>query len=290
MIERAVLSTLLFLAKTLPVVVVAVYLVSYSIRKGYLEKLADRLNPWLRKLGISEIAIVSVTTCFVSPTASYSILSQAWKEGKIGSREIIVISFLNSFPSMFSHLYTFFIPFVLPVLGFAGVVYTAIRFTVAVVKSLIGLILARKWGSGRTGSSVEIRPISPRENVVRIALIMFLTYFMVSLLTEFGIFDKMDLNFLPINPSSLAIAGVELFNVRAAVVLAAGFIDSGLNWKWAVIGLILGNVISFSARAVKHSLPMHVSFFGKFGVKIVLLNSIATLFLDVLFLLILILA
>ncbi len=290
MIEKALLSTSIFLVKTLPIVVVAIYLVSYSIKKGYMEKLAAAISPALQKFGISEIAVVSVATCFISPTASYSILSQAWREEKVDDREVIAISFLNSFPSVFSHLYAFFIPFVLPVLGFAGAVYTAIRFAVAVVKSLLGLILARRWNTGQSDGGAEIRPISPGENVLRIAIIMAVTYFAISLLSEYGAFEKISLDFLPLNPSSLAIAGVEFFNVRAAVVLAAGFIDAGLSWKWAVVGLILGNVISFSARAVKHSLPMHVSFFGKFGMKIVLLNSIVTLILDIFFLLLLILA
>ena len=93
--------------------------------------------------------------------------------------------------------------------------------------------------------------------------------------------------FVPLNQSVITIAGVEFFNIRVAVVLASGFIDEGLNWKLAVVGLILGNIISFSTRSVRHSLPMHVAMFGKFGVKIVLLNSIATLLLDIIFLVIL---
>ncbi len=97
------------------------------------------------------------------------------------------------------------------------------------------------------------------------------------------------LKFLPLKAEAVTIAIVEFFNIRSAVVTAAGFIDTGLEWKWAVIGLILGNVISFSTRSVKHSLPMHLSLFGKFGVKIVLLNSIATLLLDIIFIILLLL-
>ncbi len=286
----ALFSTLSFLVKTLPIVVVAIYLVSHSIKKGYMERLAEAIGPALQRFGVSEMAVVSVATCFISPTASYSMLSQAWREGKVDDREVIAISFLNSFPSVFSHLYAFFIPFVIPVLGFAGVVYTAIRFAIAIVKSLIGLILARRWNAGQSEMKEKLKPVSPKENVLRIAMIMAVTYFAVSLLSEYGAFERIDLSFIPLNPNTLAIAAVEFFNVRAAVVLAAGFIDAGLSWKWAVVGLILGNVISFSARAVKHSLPMHISFFGKFGVKIVLLNSAVTLILDIFFLLLLMLA
>ncbi|WP_202319490.1 nucleoside recognition domain-containing protein [Archaeoglobus neptunius] len=289
MIEEALRSTTFFLARTLPVVAVAIYAVSYSIKRGYLERLSQLIRPRLGRLGLSEIAAVSFAVCFVSPTASYSVLSQAWREKKLDEKEIIAISFLNSFPSVFSHLYTFFVPFVIPVLGFAGVVYTLTRFGVAFIKSMVGLLLSRKWKNGRMDAEVDFKPISPHQNIFRIALIMAVTYFAVVLASQGGVFDKIVslLSFLPISPRVLAIAGVEFFNVRSAVVLAAGFMDAGLNWRWAVIGLILGNVISFSARAVKHSLPMHVSLFGRFGVKIVLFNSAATLILDVLFILLL---
>lgn len=289
-VGKAAYSTAAFLIKSLPVVVIAIYAVSYSIKKGYLERFALFLQPALRKFGVSEFAVISFATCFVSPTASYSMLSQAWREKKVDDREVIAISFLNSFPSVFSHLYAYFIPFVIPVLGFAGVVYTAVRFAVAAIKSLIGLLLSRSRKNSDT-SAPELSPLSVSQNVVRIGAVMAATYFIVSLLSQLGVFDLMaeSLKFLPFRAEAVTIAIVEFFNIRSAVVTAASFIDAGLEWKWAVIGLILGNVISFSTRSLKHSLPMHLSLFGKFGVKIVLLNSIVTLILDIFFVVILLL-
>jgi len=221
------------------------------------------------------------------------MLSQAWKEGEISKREVIAISFLNSFPSVFSHLYAFFVPFVIPVLGFAGILYTATRFGVAIIKSTLGYILAIKWRSDAEKEILmEVKPISVKENFGRVAIIMALTYFIVSLASEFGVFREFSsfVRFIPLDPNAIGIAFVEFFNVRAAIVMAAGLIEDGMKIKWAVIGLILGNVISFSTRSVKHSLPMHLALFGRFGVKIVLLNSIATLILDVLFIILILVA
>lgn len=287
MIEKAAYSTALFLLKTLPIVAVAIYLVSYSIRKGYMERFANAIQPFLRKLGVSEIATISITVSFVSPTASYSILSQAWREKRVDDREVIAISFLNSFPSVFSHLYAYFIPFVIPVLGYAGIIYTAIRFAVAAIKSVFGLFLSRRWNNAEAKVDLDIKPVSIQHNIIRVAIVMAVSYFIVSLVGDRLNILAETFTFLPLNPAVITIAGVEFFNIRAAVVMAAGFIDEGLHWKWAVAGLILGNVVTFSTRAVKHSLPMHLSLFGKFGVKIVLLNSLSTLILDIIFLAIL---
>jgi hypothetical protein len=290
-LTSAVYSTSLFLLKTLPIIALALYAVSYSIRKGYMDRLSLKLQPFLGRLGINEVAAVSVTTSFLSPTASYSILAQAWREGRVSEREVIAISFLNSFPSVFSHLYTFFIPFVIPVLGFAGLVYTILRFAVAAVKSLIGYLMVREWRGRLDGEKATVRQFSLGGNLLRISLIMAVTYFAVSLASQFEVLDafSMLVSFVPLPPGSIAIAVVEFLNMRAAVVLGAGFLDEGLGWKWVVVGLMLGNVVSFSARSVRHSLPMHLSLFGKFGLKIVLLNSLATLILDVALIILLVL-
>ncbi len=281
-------DTLIFLAKTLPLIAVATYLVSYSISKGLMERLAERISFLLR--GLDEIIVTSVAVCFISPLVAYSMLSQALKDGKIDEREVIAASFLNSFPSTFSHIYSFFLPFVIPLLGWAGIVYTAIRLGVALVKSALGYVLALRW---RKGGRIEEKDVSGRridplkstlDNLKRIAPTLAITYAVVRYLSVHHFFDRMSaiLSFLPLDPNVVALSMVEFVNVRMAVIVASGFLQNGvLTPKWVVIGLMLGNVITFSTRFVKHSLPMHLSLFGRLGIKIVAINAIVTLLLDV---------
>lgn len=294
----SLIKTAIFLAKTIPIIAFVFYLVSYSINKGIMKKIALKIEPLLKKLNLNSITIASIATCFVSPTAAYSMLSQALKEKEIDEKEVIAASFLNSFPSIFSHLYTFFVPFVIPILGWAGVIYSLTRFAVAIVKSLIGYVIALKWKNGsKRKVKVEMRNIDPLkatlDNLKRIVPIMFLTFFIVDLLSKYGVFNELKnvLSFMSfVDPNTIAIATIEFVNVRAAIVFAAGLLETGkISIKWAVIGLLLGNVISFSTRSVKHSLPMHVSLFGKLGVKIVMLNAIVSFILDVVIIALLIL-
>lgn len=284
------LDTLRFLASTIPIIALAGYLVSYSINKGIMEKISAKIEPILGKLNLDQITVASVAVCFVSPVAAYSMLAQALKEKKIDEKEVIAASFLNSFPATFSHIYSFFIPFVIPILGWTGVIYTALRLLVAMIKSAIGFVLALKWKDRRevVKRKIEHRRVDPLkstwENLKRVIPIMAATYFVVSVLSVYGFFDNLKniFGFLPLDPNVVTISAVEFVNVRAAVVLAAGMLERGiLNPKWVVVGLILGNVITFSTRFVKHSLPLHISLFGRLGVKIVVLNAIVTLILDV---------
>ncbi len=286
---KVLTDTLRFLAYTIPVIALASFLVSYSINKGILERMSSKIEPLLSKLNLDQITVASVAVCFVSPTAAYSMLSQALKEKKINEREVIAASFLNSFPATFSHIYSFFIPFVIPILGWAGVLYTALRMIVAIAKSAIGFVLALKWKTRREFVKRKIvrRRVDPLKStwktIKRVTPIMTATYLAVSLLSAYGFFEyfKEIFKFLPFDPNVITISAVEFVNVRAAVVLAAGMLERGiLAPKWVVVGLILGNVITLSTRFVKHSLPLHLSLFGRLGVKIVVLNALATLILD----------
>ncbi len=255
-----------------------------------MDKISSEIKPILSKLNLDEVTVTAVAVCFVSPVVAYSMLSQALKEGRIDEREVIAASFLSSFPATLSHIYTFFLPFVIPLLGWAGVLYTALRLLVALVKSGVGFLLALRWkkdGSHEIGG-IERKKVDPLkstlENLKRIIPTMAITYLAVSLLSTYGFFERFKevLEFLPFDPNVLTISAVEFVNLRAAIVLASGMLEKGiLSWKLVVVGLILGNVVTLSTRFVKHSLPIHLSLFGKLGVKIVVLNAIATLILDV---------
>ena len=285
------LNTLRFLLLTVPLIAVASYLVSYSINRGIMNSISIKIEPFLRRLGLNQIIIASIAVCFISPIASYSILSQALREGKISEREVIATTFLNSFPATFSHVYSFFIPFVIPVLGWTGFVYMCIRIIVSVVKSFIGYVLALRIRDREYAIREEVRVerYSSLKSLLKtlksVIPLLAITYLTVNLAFSYGIFENVEriLSFLPFDPNVVTVAVTEFVNVRVAIVLSAGLIENGiLSQKWTLIALILGNIITLSARSFKHSLPLHISLFGKFGLKLVALNSAVTFLLDLL--------
>lgn len=123
----------------------------------------------------------------------------------------------------------------------------------------------------------------------RLIPIMFFMMTLVLYLSKIGFFDYVEkfvqpiTNLLNLNPNVGILALTEIMNVQAAIVMAGGFLNEGiLSSKEVLIGLIIGNVLTFSTRYVKHSLPLHVSLFGaKLGTKIVMVNAAITLLLDI---------
>jgi len=286
MIDIIIIETMEFLVTTIPIIVVVSFLVSYSISKGILDKTINLLNPFLKKLNLNQFLTTSIALTFISPIASYTMLSQMLREGKVNEREIIAASLINSFPSTFSHVYSFFIPFVIPLLGWVGVIYTGLRLIVAFIKSIIGYFIASKVGMNKVERVVSNHNVDPLKStwdtIKRVVPIMTITCLIVNTLLAYNIFNKISLEFLPLNPYVITIAMIEVINFRAAVVLSANILENELlSPKWVLVGLMLGNVVSFSTRSIRHSLPFHLSLFGKLGLKIVVINAILTLILDI---------
>ncbi|WP_332247283.1 hypothetical protein [Methanococcus vannielii] len=124
----------------------------------------------------------------------------------------------------------------------------------------------------------------------RIIILMAITTFIVIFLSKNGVFDHVSVlispftRFFNLDPNVGILIMTCLFNVQAAMIMSSNLLKEGvLNSKEVIVGLIFANVLSLSTRYAKHSLPLHVSLFGpKLGTKIVMINAVITLLLDIL--------
>jgi len=178
--------------------------------------------------------------------------------------------------------------------------FLLIRLGVALIKTVLGIFyLNRLSRNGNIEREVEIKGhekksikaslYSTLKFSKRLVVVMYTTMFLVIFLSKLGVFQYLNSLIMPItktfnlNPNIGLLALTEVINVYGAVVMAGGFLrENILNPKEVLIGLIIGNVITFSSRYVKHSLPLHMALFGpKLGTKIVMINGAITLLLDI---------
>jgi len=272
----------------------------YLINSGIMEKILKRILPIIKHLNINPLSLSSILACLFSPTVGYSILAEGLRSNKISEKEVIATSLANSFPSILSHTFTFFLPVVIPILGLTGVAFLFIRLGVALVKSIVGLLYLNKLSRNRdTERELEIKGCKKKGIKAsfystlkfsrKLVPVMFITMFLVVFLSKLGIFQYLNNLIMPVterfhlNPNVGLLALTEVINVYGAVVMAGEFLrENILSSKEVLIGLTVGNVITFSSRYVKHSLPLHISLFGpKLGTKIVMINGAITLFLDI---------
>ena len=318
MIAHVVHSSLLYAAyytvKIVPIIAIGIFVTSLAVNLGLMRKLDPLIKPLSSKANISAVAALSVVTCSFSTTAGYSMLVDGLNEKIVSERELIATTVISSFPSILSHLFTFFIPVVIPILGLTtGSIYVCIVGLAAFLKSCIGIILARLWLKSTSskpqppGLDPAPAPVGDKNKALnksakstykllkRIVPTMFITLFLVSVALELNLFESFSAilepitNILGLESEVALISATEIVNSYAGIILAGSLLSEGLiSTKGVLIALLLGTVVSFSARFVKHSLPLHVSLFGpKLGSKTVAINAGTTLVIDVLFIIVL---
>jgi len=318
MIVQIILAPLLYaayyVAKIVPIIALGIFVTSLAVNLGLMRKLDRLIKPLSRKTNISAVSALSVVTCAFSTTAGYSMLVDGLNEKMISERELIATTLISSFPGILSHLFTFFIPVVIPILGLTtGSIYVCLVGLAAFLKSCIGIILARLWLKDANTCSPKSQqsttldparaPVVSKKNAVnksakstykmlkRIVATMFITLFLVSVALELNLFQSFSAilepvtNILRLESEVALISATDIVNTYAGIILAGSLLSEGLiSTKGVLIALLLGTVVSFSARFVKHSLPLHISLFGpKLGSKTVAINAATTLAIDVLF-------
>ena len=362
-ITTSLLYAIHYVIKIVPVIAIGIFVTNFAVNLGLMKKFDGLIKPLSSRAKISATSALAVVTCTFSSTTGYSMLSQALDSKSISDREVLAVSLMTSFPGILSHMFTYFIPVVIPILGFTtGVIYVGLRCSVALLKTFLGFFLARLWLSdtgslpagslspaGDTGpESVHDPGHNPTYNsdhgsahspahhsthkhagnpvhshavnhthasttdrkdalnssarstyklLRRIAPVMFITLFLTSVGIEMGVFESLSnvldpiTNLLGLESEVAMISATGLVNTYSEMVLAGSLLGEGMiSVNGVLIALLLGNVISFSTRFAKHSLPLHVSLFGpKLGGKIVAVNGAATLAIDALIIAVLLL-
>jgi len=285
-ISTSLLYAAYYVIKIVPIIAIGIFATGLAVNLGLMRKFDRLVKPLSAKARISGISALSVLTCTFSSTAGYSMLSEGLNNKRISEREVIAVSLITSFPGILSHLFTFFIPVVIPILGFTtGVIYVCLRGFVALssVSNPVHTSIDKKHALNKSAASTY-------KMLKRITPIMLITLFLTSVAMELGIFQSFSkildpvMNILGLESEIALISATLIVNTYSGMILSGSLLGDGMiSTKGVLIALLLGNVISFSTRFVKHSLPLHVSLFGpKLGGKIVAVNGAATLAIDVL--------
>lgn len=313
-VYTSLIYTLYWMARIVPVIATGIFATSFAVNLGLMRKFDRLIKPISSKAKISALSALSVVTCTFSTTAGYSMLVDGLNEKTISEREVIATTLISSFPSILSHVLTYFIPVVIPILGLtAGIIYVCLVGLAALLKTCLGVVLARIWLKDRTKHSVAKSTNRDNATVLdkkealnksaksaysmlkRILPTMFITLFLVSMAMALNLFDRFFVilgpitSFFGLESGVALISATAIVNTTAGIILAGSLLSEGLiTTKSVLIALFLGTVVSFSARFAKHSLPLHVSLFGpKLGSKTVAINATTTLVIDVIFILVL---
>lgn len=269
---------------------------------GWTRKLGSLAAPVFRFANLGHRCSAAFTAAFFSGVSANAMLLDFYKEKQITRRQLFLTNFINHFPAYFLHLpMTFFI--VVPLTRTAGLLYFLLTFLATCIRTflfvLFGRFFMRGQGSGTVpeadiqtegaqGMSKKKKPLMDalKEKLparfIRVVAFVVPVYSVVYVLTAAGAFDAMEIfmtrfavqNFIP--AQSLSVVVLSFASEFTAGFAAAGaLMDAGtITVKQTVIALLLGNIIAFPIRAIRHQLPRYMGIFSPgMGISMLLMGQ-----------------
>jgi hypothetical protein len=266
---------------------------------GWTNALAVLARPLFRFSNLGNHCSAAFTAAFFSGVSANAMLLDFYKEGKITRSQLFVSNFMNQLPAFFLHLpTTFFI--VIPLTRWAGALYFLLTFAAVMLRTLclafyghFGLsknevadddeAKSKIVGNAKKAGNIwqGIKKKFPRR-IKRIVMYVVPIYILIFILNDMGIFKLarqwlsgyVVTTFVPMEALSVVILSftAEFTSgfAAAGALLAAGI----LNVKQTAIALLIGNIIAFPIRALRHQLPHYIGIYSpKMGVQLLAMGQ-----------------
>ena len=266
---------------------------------GWIKQMAVLARPLFRFGHLGDHCSAAFTTAFFSGVSANAMLLGFFKEGRITRRQLFLSNFINQLPAFFLHLpTTFFI--VIPLTGRAGGLYFLITFLAVVLRTVLFLAYGRLSLPSpvmEEQSTVENTPSQkpkpwgdiwnrvksrlPRR-IARIAVYVVPIYTLVFVLNAMGLFVKLRealagyvvTSFMPMESLSVIILSFAA-EFTSGFAAAGALLEAGvLTIKQTVVALLIGNILAFPVRALRHQLPRYIGIFSpKMGTQLLLMGQ-----------------
>lgn len=267
---------------------------------GWTRHLAVVAGPLFRFGHLGPRCSAAFTTAFASGVAANAMLLEFFKEGHITRRQLFLTNFVNQLPAYFLHLpTTFFI--VIPLTGRAGALYFLLTFLAALLRTVLFLLYghfnppapahqqaappggpARQEGPTRAeGVWQGIKRKFPGR-ITGVAVYVVPIYIAVFLVNAMGLFDLtrnwlaryVVTTFMPMESLSVVILSFAA-EFTSGFAAAGALLEAGmLTTRQTVLALLIGNIVAFPIRALRHQLPRYMGIFAPaMGAQLLLLGQ-----------------
>ena len=225
---------------------------------------------------------VAILAFFAHKVVALSILSEMYRKGEIDRNEVIIASIIGLFPMSVRTAMFLFAPLAIPALGFKlGSIFVLLDVTSKFIISLIGVYLGRRYLTGFYDSVAEVTPLKDSiydalKQFLRVLLVLIPSIFLTTLIID-------SFNFISSNASEIAIIVSGTGSSVAGIGVASSLIARNeISGKSALFSLIIAQAFHRIVESLRFSLPLNLSLFGQFGVRltalILLANELAILF------------
>ena len=267
---------------------------------GWIKALAKMSAPAFRFGRLGPHCGAVFTTAFFSGVAANAMLNEFYRDHKITRQQLFLTNFINQLPAFFLHLpTTFFI--VVPLTGRAGLLYFLITFLATLLRTFAFILFGRFKlpESAESRHDLQTSLAEPQQKgtwaqlaariksrlpkrITTIAVYVVPIYTVVFMLQAMGSFAQLRqfmanyvvTTFIPIESLSVVILSFAA-EFTSGFAAAGAMLDAGvLTVKQTVIALLIGNIIAFPIRAIRHQLPHYMGIYApKTGTQLLLMGQ-----------------
>ena len=266
---------------------------------GWTKFLAALAGPFFRFGNLGNRCSAAFTMAFVSGVTANAMLLDFYKDDKISRRQLFLGNFVNQLPAYFLHLpTTFFI--IIPLTGRAGALYFLITFLATLLRTSLFLIYGhfQPFLKKRNNNDNAKETSIPDKNkdkglwenirekfpgrIINIATYVVPIYILVFILNAMGLFTLarkwlagyVVTTFMPMEALSVIILGFAA-EFTSGFAAAGALLNAGvITTKQTVLALLIGNIVAFPIRALRHQLPRYIGIFSpKTGTQLLLMGQ-----------------
>jgi len=269
------------LVKLLLAMAVSLLMALFIESLNWTHGMARLAAPLIRLGHMSEAAGASFSVSFFSGLAANTMLSEAYDQGKIDKRELILANLFNSLPTYFLHLPTLF-SITAPLIKGAAFTYVGLTLAAAFLRTAIILLMSRFMLPARVETTsfdvqrkgkIDWRGAMNKakkrftRKMKRIILYTVPIYSVIYFLNRWGIFDSLqDLVTSKMTWFDPRLISIVVFHVAAestAGMAAAGaLLNTGsLGAREVILALLVGNVLASPMRTIRHQFPYYAGIF-----------------------------
>ncbi|MFC7097254.1 nucleoside recognition protein [Halobaculum marinum] len=146
------LAALERVARIAVLIAVGVFLANVAVEFGLVERIAGFSRYLTGPANLPDEAGTAIVTTAASTTAGYGMLADFRESGRLSDRATMVAVVINTFFGFVQHLFTFYVPVIIPILGReTGVLYVGTRGAIALAITCTGVLAGALLLRGESG-------------------------------------------------------------------------------------------------------------------------------------------
>lgn len=287
-------------ARIAALVSVSVYLANVAVAFGLVETIAGLSRLLTGPANLPDEVGTAILMTTASTTAGYSMLADLWESDYLDDRATLIAVVMNTFFGFAQHVFTYYIPVLIPILGFeVGVLYVSLRALIALAITLVGILAgALLLSEANVDEAVQLDPDAlddeeqrPKERLLaawdrtrptlrRLVPRLVVVYTLVTLLV--GRYDLTAITgsadplvgLVGLPATAVPVIAVYTLDTTSGAATIAPLLGGVFTPRQAVATLLLGGIISFAVSTFKRSIPFQYGIWGpEFGTKVIVVNT-----------------